>query len=155
MSTNAILANTIETITVNLVDACALVGHVAETRVFPANLSIEQVREAIGLVAKRLGDSLAWKAKIAAAREVLAEQIDSMAKANAARRKAEAAARAEEAQKRLRMVAEGREARHRHNLERQARKRARSSQDHAATMLAKASGTRGGPVVNHGKGKKH
>ena len=154
MSTNAILANTIETITVNLVDACALVGHVAETRVFPANLSIEQVREAIGLVAKRLGDSLAWKAKIAAAREVLAEQIDSMAKANAARRKAEAAARAEEAQKRLKEAAEKHEAdrkfRHNRNLRHQQNKLARAERNRA-----EAKGFGAGTKQGGGKGKKH
>jgi len=147
-STNAV-------VNFDLTEACDLVSQIAVTGSFPADHSIEEVRGAIGRVATRLGDNLAWKTKVTLARVVLAEEIDSMAKANAARRKAEAAARAEEAQKRLRMVAEGREARHRHNLERQARKRARSSQDHAATMLAKASGTRGGPAVNHGKGKKH
>ena len=127
MSTNAVLAET--TSTLDLVDACALVAQIAETGVFP-DKSIEEVRESIGLVAKRLGNHTAWTTKLSFARVALALEIDSVAQANADRRKAEAALRAEESQKRLREAAEKAEADKRFRHERNLR--------HAKNKAAKA-----------------
>jgi len=127
MSTNAVLAET--TSTLDLVDACALVGQMAETGIFP-NKSIEEVRESIGLVAKRLGNHSAWTTKISFARVALAIEIDRVARENADRRKAEAVLRAEESQKRLREAAEKAEAdrkfRHDRNLRHAQNKAARA-----------------------------
>lgn len=151
MSTNAVLAET--TSTLDLVDACALVGQMAETGIFP-NKSIEEVRESIGLVAKRLGNHSAWTTKISFARVALAIEIDSVARESADRRKAEAVLRAEESQKRLQAAAEKRNAekalRHERNLRHQQNKAARAERNRT-----EAKGFGAGTKQGGSKGKKH
>ncbi len=151
MSSNAIVATTEPN---DLVGACALVTEIAEFGDYPTGVPVVVVREAIGRVATRLGDSFAWKAKLATARNILAQEIDRVAIENANRRKAEAAARAEETQKRLKEAAEraqaDREARHNRNLRHQQNKLARAERNRT-----EAKGFGAGTKQGGSKGKKH
>ena len=126
MSSNAIVATTEPN---DLVGACALVTEIAEFGDYPTGVPVVVVREAIGRVATRLGDSFAWKAKLATARNILAQK-----------RLKEAAERAQA----------DREARHNRNLRHQQNKLARAERNRT-----EAKGFGAGTKQGGSKGKKH
>lgn len=133
-------------------DACALVTQIDQSGKFPDGKSITEVQTNVHLVAKRLGDSMFWRAKVQKAQEVLGMEIECRAVENARKR-------VEEAQKRLAdfvaKAGERKEVRHQANLRHRQNKLEKAAKNsEAAKGLGAGTKQGGGKSGKKGKGKK-